>query len=111
MESNECSGNSDLGDVNIKRDIFQRDSLSHLVLILALIPVSLILKKPRQHEFSGSKVKINHFLFIDDLNLYSRNEKGLDSLVQIMSVLVKIRNEVRCNLVKIRNEVRCRKVC
>ena len=49
MESNECSGNSDLGDVNIKRDIFQRDSLSHLVLILALIPVSLILKKPRQH--------------------------------------------------------------
>ena len=34
------------------------------------------------YEFSESKEKINHLLFMDDLKLYSRSEKGLDSLVQ-----------------------------
>ena len=47
--------------------------------ILALIPLSLILRKAKAaYEFSGSKEKVNHLLFMDDLKLYSRNEKGLD---------------------------------
>ena len=37
-----CSGNSELGQVKIKRGIFQGDSLSPLVFVLALIPLSLI---------------------------------------------------------------------
>ena len=37
-----CSGNSELGEVEIKRGIFQGDSLSPLVFVLALIPLSLI---------------------------------------------------------------------
>ena len=82
-----CSGNSKLGEVEIKRGIFQGDSLSLLVFILALIPLSLILRKTKvAHEFSESKEKINHLLFMDDLKLYSRNEKGLDSLVQRVCV-------------------------
>ena len=51
--------------------------------VLALIPLSLILRKAKiAFEFSESKEKINHLLFMDDLKLYSRIEKGLDSLVQ-----------------------------
>ena len=38
------------------------------------------------YGFSESKVKINRLLFMDDLKLYSRNEKGLDSLVQTVGV-------------------------
>ena len=34
------------------------------------------------YEFSEREEKINHLLFMDDLKLYSRIEKGLDSLVQ-----------------------------
>ena len=50
--------------------------------VLALIPLCLILRKAKAaYEFSESKEKINHLLFIDDLKLYSRSEKGLDSLV------------------------------
>ena len=30
------------------------------------------------YEFSGSKEKINHLLFMDDLKSCSRNEKELD---------------------------------
>ena len=59
-----CARNSELGQVHIKRGIFQGDSLSSLVFVLALIPLSLILKKAKAaYEFSGSKEKINH-LFI-----------------------------------------------
>ena len=54
--------------------------------VLALIPLSLILRKAKTYEFSESKEKINHLLFIDDLKLYSRSEKGLDSLVQTVCV-------------------------
>ena len=71
-----CSGNSELGEVKIKQGIFQGDSLSRLVFVLALIPLSLILRKVKAaYEFSESKEKINHLLFMDDLKLYSRCEK------------------------------------
>ena len=82
-----CSGNSELGEVEIKRGIFQGDSLSPLVFVLALVPLSLILRKAKAAiEFSESKEKINHLLFMDDLKLYSRSEKGLDLLVQTVCV-------------------------
>ena len=70
------SGNSELGDVEIKRDIFQGDSLSPLVIVSALISFSLMLRNTKAaYEFSESKEKINYLLFIDDLKLYSRSEK------------------------------------
>ena len=79
-----CSGNPELGEVEIKRGIFQGDSLSHLVFVLPLI---LILRKAKAaYEVSESKEKINHLLFMDDLKLHSRSEKGLDSLVQTVCV-------------------------
>ena len=40
-----CSGNSELGEVEIKQGIFLFFSLSTLVFVLALIPLSLISKK------------------------------------------------------------------
>ena len=55
--------------------------------VLALIPLSLILRKVKvAYEFSESKEKINHLLFMDDLKLYSQSEKGLDSLVHTVRV-------------------------
>ena len=82
-----CSGNSEWGKVEIKRGIFQGDYLSTLVFVLALISLSLILRKTKAaYEFSESKEKINHILFMDDLKLYSRSEKWLDSLVQTVRV-------------------------
>ena len=67
-----CLGYSGLGEVEIKRGSFQGDSLSLLVFVLALIPLSLILRKRKAaYEFSESKEEINHLLFMDDLKLYS----------------------------------------
>ena len=82
-----CADNSELGEVDTKQGVFQGNSLSPLVFALALIPLSLILQKAKAgYKFSGSKEKINHLLFMDDLKLYSRSEKGLDSLVQTVRV-------------------------
>ena len=48
--------NSELGEVEIKQGIFQGDSLSPLVFVLAIIPLSLILRKTKAaYEFSESK--------------------------------------------------------
>ena len=55
-----------------------------------MIPLSLILRKAKAvYEFSGSKEKINHLLFMDDLKLYSRNGKELGSLVQTILIFSK----------------------
>ena len=42
-----CSGNCELGEVEIKRGIFQGDSLLPLVFVLELISLSLILRKAK----------------------------------------------------------------
>ena len=55
--------------------------------VLVLIPLSLILRKAQAAcEFSGSKKRINHLSFMDNLKLYSRNEKELDLLVLTIHV-------------------------
>ena len=60
-----CSGNSELGEVEIKRGIFQEDSLSPLVFVLALTPLSLILRKAKAaYKFSGSKLIIFYLWMI-----------------------------------------------
>ena len=41
------------------------------------------------YEFSESKEKINHLLFMDDLKLHSRSEKRLDSLIRAVRVFSK----------------------
>ena len=67
-----------LGGVKIMRGIFQGDSLSLLLFVSALIPLTHILRKSKPgYEFSGSGEKINHLLYIDDLKLYRKIEKEL----------------------------------
>ena len=70
-----------------KQGIFEGDSLSPLVFVLELIPLSLVLRKVEAaYKFSESKEKINHLLFMDDLKLHSPIEEGLGSLVHTVPV-------------------------
>ena len=80
--------NQSLGGVDIKQGILQGDSLSPLLFLLCLIPLTVILHKSESaSQFSSNKEKINHLLFMDDLKLYAKNEKDLDSLVQTVRIL------------------------
>ena len=40
-----AASSEDLGEVNVKKGIFQADSLSPLLFVLSMVPLSLILKK------------------------------------------------------------------
>ena len=55
--------------------------------MIALIPLTYILRKSRPgYEFAKNGKKINHLLYMDDLKLFAKNEKDLDSLIQSVRV-------------------------
>jgi len=76
-----CAGKF-LCNVDIKRGIFQGDSLSPLLFVMAMIPLSFLLNKEKLgYKFKGSSHSINHLLFMDDLKLYGKSERELNELL------------------------------
>ena len=72
-----------LRTVNVKRGIFQGDSLSLLLFVLCTITLFLILRKASAgYEFKGKRAKINHLLFMDDLKLFGKKQDQIDSLIK-----------------------------
>ena len=78
------------------RDNFQNGSNSHLFqhgkvsmsakfhAFITMCTVHFIIR--RTNEFSSSKVKINHLLYMDDLKLYGKTQKDLESLIQTVRI-------------------------
>ncbi|CAB4018161.1 Hypothetical predicted protein, partial [Paramuricea clavata] len=84
------SSGESLGNVNIRRGIFQGDSLSPLIFVMCMIPLSLILRKEKVgYEFPGKELKINHLLFMDDLKMFGKNKQQIDSLVKTVNIVSK----------------------
>ncbi|CAB4021725.1 Hypothetical predicted protein [Paramuricea clavata] len=84
------SSGESLGNVNIRRGIFQGDNLSPLIFVMCMIPLSLILRKEKVgYEFRGKELKINHLLFMDDLKLFGKNNEKIDSLVKTVHIVSK----------------------
>ena len=75
-----------LGSVDIKRGIFQGDSLSPLLFVITMIPLTLILRRCEARYSYGNNIKINHLLFMDDLKLYTKTSNQLDSLIQTVRI-------------------------
>ena len=72
-------GNESLGDIGIKRGIFQGDSFSPLLFVACLIPLTYMLRRcAAGNELCHS----DQLLFMDDLKLYAKNEQSLESIVQ-----------------------------
>ena len=77
----------DLGEVNVKRRVFQGDSLSPLLFVLRMVPLSLILKKVNAcYIWEKKEYKLNHLLFMDDLKLHAKSEEQTDTLVRTVHV-------------------------
>ena len=76
-----------LGEVNVKRGIFQGDSLSPMMFVLSMVPLSLILKKVNAcYKWGRKKYKLNHLLFMDDLKLYAKSEEQTNTLARTLYV-------------------------
>ena len=76
-----------LGEVRIKRGIFQGDSLSSLLFVLSMIPLTIFLKRENiGYKFGKEQKMTNHLLYMDDLKLYDRSEQELESLIDVVRV-------------------------
>ena len=74
-----------LGTVNIERGIFQGDSLSPLLFVMIMIPLSMRLKSTDLgFNLRNESRSINHLLFMDDLKLYARTPEQLEELVGLV---------------------------
>ena len=61
--------------------------MSPLLFVVALIPLSIILKKVKVgYDLGKGKGCINHLLFMDDLKLYGKNMKQLDTLINTVRI-------------------------
>ena len=79
------SNGSDLCEVDVNRGIFKGDSLSPLIFVICMIPLSLLLRKVKaSYEWGRKEFKLNHLLFMDDLKLFGKSDDQIDSLVQIL---------------------------
>ena len=77
-----------LREVKIRRGTFQGDSLSSLLFVLALIPMSTVLNATRIGYWLGkNRGHIDHLWFMDDLIVSAKNVAELDSVVQTVRVI------------------------
>jgi len=69
--------------VSIRRRMFQGDSISPLLFVIASI--NAYFEAAQRRISTGRRTvghrKINHLLFVDDLKLYGKNERETESLV------------------------------
>ena len=76
------AGGKDLAKTKIQRGIFQGDALPPLLFIKALMPLNSILRKcTAGYKLSKSQEKINPLMYIDDIKLYAKNEREVETLI------------------------------
>ena len=64
--------------IQIRRGIFQGDTLSPLRLCIALIPLTNeLIRADCGYQVHGTERKISHLLYMDNLKLLGRNENDL----------------------------------
>ena len=76
-------------EVSIQRGILQGDSLSPLLFIIILIPLSMTLNSTNYGYLLSKETSFNHLLFMDDLKLYGKTEHEFQSLVHAVRIISK----------------------
>ena len=82
------SSGTRLAEVNIRIGIFQGDSLIPLLFIVAIIPMTRVLKiKEVGYQLKKGGSRINNLMFMDDIKLFGRGSKEMDTLVQTVRIV------------------------
>ena len=73
--------------VHIRRRIFQGNSLSPLLYVVAMIPMTTILRQTGLgYQTSKSAAKISHLLYMNDLKLYGKSSNESESLLNTVRI-------------------------
>ena len=76
-----------LGQVDIRKGIFQGDSLSPLLFVLCIVPLTWLLKRAKAgYEWGNKGFKLNYLLLMDDLKWFAESKNQIDSLVQTVDI-------------------------
>ena len=71
------AGGRSLADIKIQRGIFQGDALSPLPFKIAMMPLNHILRKyTAGYKLSRSQEKINHLMYMDNINYLQKMKKN-----------------------------------
>ena len=81
------AGGKSLAEVKIQRGIFQGDALSLLLFVIAMMPLNLILRKcTARYKLSKLQEKINHLMYMDDIKLFTKSKKELETLIHAVRI-------------------------
>ena len=81
------AGGKCLAETKIQRGIFPEDALSALLFIIAMIFLNHILRKCKAgYKLNGSQEKINHLMDMDDIKLFAKKEKELETLIHAVRI-------------------------
>ena len=72
--------------VDIRRGIFQGDSLSPLIFAVCMVPLTKILQDAKA-GYTLRDVKIYHLFFMDDLKVYGKGKAEIESLVSTVQLI------------------------
>ena len=70
-------------NINIKRGIFQGESLSPLLFCISLVPLSLELNSSG-YGYKIRAERITHLFYMDDLKLHAKDDSELEELLRIV---------------------------
>ena len=74
-------------ETKIQRGIFQWYALLPLLFIIAMMLLNHILRKcADRYKLSGLQEEINHLMYMDDIKLYAKNEKELETLIHAVRI-------------------------
>ena len=81
------AGGRSIAETKIQRGIFERDALSPLLFIIAMMPLNHIIRKcTAGYKLSRSQEKINHLMYMDDIKLFAKNERELETLIHAVRI-------------------------
>ena len=81
------AGGRSLAESKIQTDIFQGDSLSPLLFTIAMVPLDHILRKcTAEYKLRRSQEKINHLMYKNDIKLFAKSEKELETLIHTIRI-------------------------
>ena len=76
-----------LVEMKIQRGIFQGDAFSLLLFLIAVMQLNQILRKfTGNYKFTKPPESSNHIMYMDDIKLFAKSEKELETLVQAIRI-------------------------